>query len=59
MTLQQRSGMTTKGKPPEAKPGEQSEEDCRCKEVSKKTLPELLKVVIDDLAFWKKGRIKR
>jgi hypothetical protein len=36
--------------------GKTDGEDCRCKEVSKKTVPELLKVMIRDLAFWKKGR---
>jgi len=42
-----------KGKHPEdGNPGE----DCRCKEVSKKTVPELLKVMVRDLAFWKKGK---
>jgi hypothetical protein len=33
-----------------------NEENCRCKEISKKSLPDLLKVVIGDLSFWKKGR---
>jgi hypothetical protein len=36
--------------------GRDDEENCRCKEVSKKSLPELLKVVIGDLAFWKKEK---
>jgi len=31
-------------------------EDCRCKEMSKKTPRELLKVAIDDLSFWKKKK---
>ncbi len=31
------------------------EGECRCKEVSKKRLPELIRMMIDDLAFWKKG----
>lgn len=30
------------------------EENCRCKEVSKKTPMELLKLMITDLAIWKK-----
>jgi hypothetical protein len=30
------------------------EDDCRCKEVSKKSMPELIKLMLDDLAFWKK-----
>lgn len=29
-------------------------EDCRCREMSKRTFPELLKVMIRDLSFWKK-----
>jgi hypothetical protein len=36
--------------------GETGGENCRCKEVSKKTVPELLKTMIGDLAFWKKGK---
>ncbi|MEW6107840.1 MAG: hypothetical protein AB1632_01535 [Nitrospirota bacterium] len=35
---------------------ESSEDSCRCEEVSKKTLPELLKLMLKDLAFWKKNR---
>ncbi len=31
-------------------------EDCRCKEVAKKTPAELLKTMISDLSFWKKKR---
>jgi hypothetical protein len=34
-------------------------EDCRCKEAPGKTLPQLLKVMIEDLAFWKKGKKER
>ena len=34
--------------------GSPSEGECRCKEVSKKTLPEMIKLMVDDLAFWKK-----
>lgn len=33
-----------------------NQEGCRCKEVSKKSLPELLKVVIGDLSFRKKKK---
>jgi len=36
--------------------GKGGREDCRCKEVSKKTLPEMLKLAISDLTFWKKGK---
>jgi hypothetical protein len=31
-------------------------EDCRCKEAPGKTLPQLLKVMIEDLSFWKKRK---
>ena len=48
-----------KEKHPEPKAGEVSEDDCRCKEVSKKTAPELLRVMIGDLAFWKKYGLKK
>jgi hypothetical protein len=42
------------------KPAEKETEDlgddtCRCKEVSKKTIPQMLKLMLSDLAFWKKG----
>lgn len=40
---------------PEAN-GEASQESCRCKEVSKKSLSELLKVAVSDLSFWKKEK---
>jgi hypothetical protein len=36
--------------------GKTDGEDCRCEEVSKKTVPELFRVMIRDLAFWKKGK---
>jgi hypothetical protein len=36
--------------------GRGDEESCRCKEASRKSFPELLKVVISDLSFWKKGK---
>ena len=38
----------------EMKANEGSEENCRCKEVSKKTLPEMIKLMLKDLTFWKK-----
>lgn len=34
----------------------ESEDDCRCKEAKEKTIPELLKIMLQDLAFWKKPR---
>ena len=38
---------------------EVAEESCRCKEVSKKTVPEMLKLMVGDLAFWKKSGKRR
>ncbi len=32
------------------------EDDCRCKETSKMTPGELLKLMMSDLAFWKKKK---
>ncbi len=34
--------------------GPMEEDTCRCKEVSKKTLPEMFKLMLGDLAFWKR-----
>ena len=45
-----------KGKTAEQEAGEAGEITCRCKEVSKKTLPDLLRLMIKDLAFWKKTK---
>jgi len=45
-----------KGKPAGPEAGETGETTCRCKEVSKKTLPDLLRLMIKDLAFWKKTK---
>ena len=33
-----------------------AEEDCRCKDVSRMTVPELFKLMVSDLAFWKKDK---
>jgi hypothetical protein len=43
-------------KPAEREAEDVSEDTCRCKEVSKKTFPEMLKLMLSDLAFWKKVR---
>ncbi len=46
---------SSKQPPEKEKPAEQeAEEGCRCKEASKKTPLELLKLMISDLSFWKK-----
>ena len=47
------------GKTVEQEAGEAGEITCRCKEVSKKTLPELLRLMIKDLAFWKKDKTRK
>jgi len=39
--------------------GDASEDSCRCKEVSKKTIPEMFRLMISDLAFWKKTKGKK
>ena len=41
-------------RPAEHKADDSKEESCRCKEVSKKTLPEMIKLMIRDLTFRKK-----
>jgi hypothetical protein len=41
---------------PEKARNSNKEDGCRCKEVSRKSLPELLKLLINDLAFWKKTK---
>lgn len=41
-------------KPAEREAGDVGEDSCRCKEVSKKTIPQMLKLMLNDLAFWKK-----
>jgi len=42
--------------PGPAAAGRDNGENCRYKEISKKSVPDLLKVVIDDLSLWKKGK---
>jgi len=59
---QQPSGVQGKG-PSEQKGGQIKEEVaeglCRCKEVSKKTVPEMLRLMVSDLAFWKRAGKKK
>jgi hypothetical protein len=40
----------------EREAGEGAEITCRCKEVSKKTVSGMLRLMISDLAFWKKTK---
>ena len=43
-------------KPAEREAGVVGDDSCRCKEVSKKTIPQMLKLMLSDLAFWRKVR---
>jgi hypothetical protein len=36
-----------------------SDISCRCKEVSKKTIPEMLRLMLNDLAVWKKNKYRK
>jgi len=62
MTAEERQpGNEDKSSPEREKSAEQAAEDagddsCRCKEVSRKTIPGMLKLMLKDLAFWRKGR---
>jgi hypothetical protein len=60
---QQPSDGPGKGRPEKDKTdgndGAVTEDSCRCKEVAKKTLPEMLKLMVSDLAFWKKSGKRR
>jgi hypothetical protein len=56
---QKRAGDEVEGSGETESPAEQTgdeggDDSCRCKEVSKKTIPQMLKLMIKDLAFWKK-----
>lgn len=39
--------------------GKAGEDDCRCKEVSKMKPSDMFKLVINDLAFWRKAKRHR
>jgi hypothetical protein len=43
-------------KPAEAQAGAGKDDACRCKETSQMTPRELLKLMMNDLAFWKKEK---
>ncbi len=49
-------GPFEKEKSKDREPEDVSEDSCRCKEVSKKTLPEMLRLMVSDLAFWRKAK---
>ena len=57
-TAKTAGGHAEKQETEERKETDNPEDNCRCKEVSKKTLPEMLRLMISDLSFWKetKGR---
>ncbi|MFO0753761.1 MAG: hypothetical protein U0411_10620 [Thermodesulfovibrionales bacterium] len=48
-------GPVKKEVPAEREAGESGGDECRCKEVAGKSLPGLLKLMMHDLAFWKKA----
>ena len=50
------SGNIRREKEKPLKPEGEESEECRCKEIAKKRFPELLKLMLRDLAFWKKPR---
>ena len=51
--------LTEKQGTEERKPIDSTGDDCRCKEVSEKTLPEMFRLMIKDLSFWKKAASKK
>ncbi len=42
------------GRSGEGKEGKDRDVDCRCKEAEGKTFSQILKIMVKDLAFWKK-----
>jgi hypothetical protein len=50
---------TEGGRPAVRQTEDVGEDSCRCKEVSKKTIPEMLKLMLGDLAFWKKAKSRK
>jgi hypothetical protein len=46
------------GKDEEAAEAREGDDDCRCKEASKMSPGQLLKLMVSDLAFWKKRKKK-
>jgi hypothetical protein len=49
-------GEGSEKKPAEAQAGAGKDDACRCKETSQMTPRELLKLMMNDLAFWKKEK---
>lgn len=52
--VEQQRPATPRGTTGDSKGENQQQDDCRCKEVSKKTPKELLRVMLSDFAFWKR-----
>lgn len=38
------------------RPGEAEKQECRCEEARGKTFSEMLRLVLEDLAFWRKRK---
>jgi hypothetical protein len=55
-TVHRAGGQGNEKKPAEAKVGAGKDDACRCKETSQMTPRELLKLMMNDLAFWKKEK---
>lgn len=49
-------GQANKKEPAETQAGAGKDDACRCKETSQMTPRELLKLMLNDLAFWKKEK---
>ena len=55
-TVHREGGQGNEKKPAEAQAGAGKDDACRCKETSQMTPRELLKLMMNDLAFWKKEK---
>ncbi len=56
MTHQHKAAGSEKNTPAELKTDEGKIDNCRCKEVSRKTVPEMIRLMIKDLTFWRKNK---
>lgn len=52
--VEQQRPATPQGIAGDSKGENEPQDECRCKEVSKKTPGELLRVMLGDLAFWRR-----
>ena len=55
-TVHRAGGQGNEKKPAQAQAGAGKDDACRCKETSQMTPRELLKLMMNDLAFWKKEK---